>query len=112
MRKTIRHLTLVHSRDDLPSAWDGQPITWGTWRDMASTWSLHAPRDQRACASCGAIDGPCRINLGVVDNTSRLYVTRCACGHDVVYDRETDESWDLDLSDYGPDGSTVEGSLW
>lgn len=37
----------------------------------------------------------------------RLHLTRCqTCGLDVVWDSQTDEWWDLDDSDYGPEGST------
>jgi len=37
----------------------------------------------------------------------RLHLTRCkTCGLDVVWDTQTDEWWDLDASDYGPEGST------
>lgn len=38
-----------------------------------------------------------------------LVAFRCVdCGHDVVHDRRTGEDWDLDETDYGPDGSTVD----
>ena len=36
----------------------------------------------------------------------RLYAYRCQdCRHDVVWDIDTDEWWDLDHTDYGPEGS-------
>ena len=36
----------------------------------------------------------------------RLFAFRCPdCRHDVVHDVDTDQVWDLDLSDYGPEGS-------
>lgn len=36
----------------------------------------------------------------------RLYAYRCQdCRHDVVWDTDTDEWWDLDHTDYGPEGS-------
>lgn len=43
-----------------------------------------------------------------------LVAFRCTgCGHDTVLDQRTDETWDLDPDDYGPDGSTgPAGSLW
>lgn len=35
-----------------------------------------------------------------------LHASRCVdCGHDVVYDSRTNEAWDLDKTDYGPQGS-------
>ncbi len=37
-----------------------------------------------------------------------LHATRCtACGHDQVYDIATGEAWDLDETDYGPEGSVA-----
>lgn len=37
-----------------------------------------------------------------------LHATRCPeCGHDQVYDMATGEAWDLDDTDYGPDGSAA-----
>jgi hypothetical protein len=39
--------------------------------------------------------------------TWRLRVFRCQdCRHDQVWDVETDTTWDLDHTDYGPDGSS------
>lgn len=36
----------------------------------------------------------------------RLHAFRCQdCRHDVVWDTDTDEWWDLDHTDYGPEGS-------
>jgi len=36
----------------------------------------------------------------------RLHAFRCQdCRHDVVWDIDTDEWWDLDHTDYGPEGS-------
>jgi hypothetical protein len=36
-----------------------------------------------------------------------IYAARCRhCGHDVVTDTRTDERWDLEPEDYGPEGST------
>lgn len=37
-----------------------------------------------------------------------LHATRCpVCGHDQVYDAASGTVWDLDESDYGPEGSTA-----
>lgn len=37
-----------------------------------------------------------------------LHATRCpSCAHDQVYDTATHELWDLDDTDYGPEGSTA-----
>lgn len=38
----------------------------------------------------------------------RLHAFRCTdCKHDVVWDRDTDEWWTLDHTDYGDEGSTA-----
>lgn len=38
----------------------------------------------------------------------RLFASRCSdCEHDTVWDEETDEWWDLDHTDYGPEGSVA-----
>jgi len=109
-------LTLVHSRADLPPLWDGAPVTWGPWKDApVTTWRFHASVAERACTSCGLIDGREKVNLGVVDGLWRLLAYRCECGHDVVFNHETGEAWDLDPSDYGPEGSVdpnLEGKLF
>lgn len=37
-----------------------------------------------------------------------LHATRCTrCAHDQVYDTATTELWDLDDTDYGPEGSSA-----
>lgn len=43
-----------------------------------------------------------------------LNATRCTgCGHDVVHDQRTGQTWDLGPEDYGPHGSSeTVGSLW
>lgn len=43
-----------------------------------------------------------------------LHATRCpGCGHDVVWDERTDETWDLEPADYGDSGSVeCTGTLW
>lgn len=100
--------------------WQGwEPESWTTLR-------LHLPLKDVACRVCGSLD-PGRRNVGVVHApapdgvtllypTRRLHATRCVCGHDQVYDLETDECWDLDDTDYGDEGSvdpnTVQGALF
>ncbi len=42
-----------------------------------------------------------------------LIAARCRhCAHDVVTDRRTGERWDLDETDYGPDGSINTDTLF
>lgn len=42
-----------------------------------------------------------------------LHASRCGgCGLDTVWDMRTDEWWELDESDYGPDGSQDELTLF
>ncbi|QDG87138.1 hypothetical protein [Pseudarthrobacter sp. NIBRBAC000502770] len=128
-------LRLARSRHDLPLLWDGVPVTWDAWSDYRSTLPLHVPADKMACHECGAVDESL-IAWGIrppaestftttTTKTTRsghkyeaqvevpaypvhdIYAARCRhCGHDVVTDTRTNETWDLDETDYGPEGST------
>ncbi|AXH44440.1 hypothetical protein PP353_gp64 [Arthrobacter phage Kumotta] len=130
-------LRLVHSRHDLPPFWDGEPVTWDEWSDVRTSLALHIPAHEMACDKCGAIDEnlivwgirPPEAPTIMTTKTKTLpsgrkyetqvevkahplrdiYASRCRhCGHDVVTDTRTDERWDLDETDYGPEGSTAD----
>lgn len=106
--------TLVHSRADLPPSWDGEPVTWNGWtRNSVGSLVHHCDPTELACRACGSIETTTLTNHGSINGWGRLVVDRCpGCGHDTVTDQATGKLWDLDLSDYGPDGSRVEGTLW
>lgn len=138
----MSRLTLVHSRHDLPPFWDGVPVTWAPWSDHRSTLTLHVPADQMACDKCGAVDEsliswgtrPAPKGETITINQTKktrsgrkyavaaevpswpiadIYAARCRhCGQDFVTDTRTDERWDLDESDYTPQGSYPADSLW
>lgn len=116
---------LTLSRDhDLPPKWDGHPVEWEGWRDSIDVFICPPPRDREPCEACGCIGKPV-MNSGTVTvhwpdsvtaigrtrlrervSRSRLTVFRCTqCRHDTVLDHNTDQWWDLDYTDYGPDGS-------
>lgn len=120
---------LPPSWDGQPVEWDEMSDD-----DHRSTIILHAPAAALACHKCGSVDEP-RISWGKrppesptfsttrtkTTRTGRKYEVPCEveawavrdliaarcrhCLHDVVTDTRTGESWDLDASDYGPEGS-------
>lgn len=106
---------------DLPPKWDGASVEWlGEWEEEPWTsHRFHAPLADFACRNrCGSL-APRLTRRGVVGDPSvtaihrlLLYVTRCPdCGHDTVLRLDTDEAWDLDDTDYGPDGSYDETKM-
>jgi hypothetical protein len=127
-------MKLAHSRNDLPNSWDGEPVEWTGWTAHRSTMIYHAPPDVFCCRQCGTVDERL-INFGkrppetatypsTRTRTTRsgrtyeqeievpswpvvdLVASRCRhCRHDVVTDLRTDQVWDLEDEDYGPDGS-------
>lgn len=129
-------LELVHSKNDLPPSWDGRKVTWDEWSNIRTSLAYHLKPEEMACDQCGAVDEsliawglrdptPGATMSQTQTKTTRsgkkyaiaveapacpmrdLYAARCRhCGHDVVTDTETDERWDLDETDYGPQGST------
>ena len=112
-------------KHDLPPLWDDNPVTWGPWQVIVSSWRFHAPLDAQVCRSCGSLaarascSGLVRHPLAAPldEFAHRLLVERCTdCGHDTVYDLLTDQSWDLNPSDYGDEGSVdpekVQGALF
>ena len=127
-------MRLASSLDDLPRKWDGEPVEWQGWSAGRTTLAFHLPADALACRKCGAVDEQL-TNFGkrppatptypsTRTRTTRsghqyespvevpswpivdLVANRCRhCRHDTVTDRRTDQVWDLELEDYGPDGS-------
>lgn len=92
------------------------------------------PRDPASCSACGVIDAGFQFALGQMATRKHIShddiaeherrqaageisydvnvalpifeVYRCLhCSHDTVYDRQRSEWWDLDHTDYGPEGS-------
>ncbi|VXA93191.1 hypothetical protein [Citricoccus sp. K5] len=100
----------------LPAKWDGKPVTWGEWSSDLTTFVHHAPPEEWACQKCGGLHGHDAAR-GVIKGHSltprKLYAMRCrACGHDTVteWDHSNEwRTWDLDESDYAPDGSWETG---
>lgn len=91
---------------DLPPKWDGIVVEWAGWRLVWSTLVWHIK--PRPCSQCKSTR-PQETAYGYRDNIPGVLVAfRCPdCLHDVVVDPHTDEWWDLDDSDYGPEGSTA-----
>lgn len=115
--ESVRRLWGVPSQNDLPPFWDGVPVIWLGWKTIESTLDWHLPLDQVACSQCGGLGEGTLINPGTRPATEPhegwsaqlrdIYAFRCPhCGHDHVHDLNTNESWDLDPDDYGPEGST------
>lgn len=94
----------------LPPKWDGRDVNWTGWVSITTTAAVHVRRE--CCQQCGSLVEPV-INIGKLrspdDQTkwaSPLAAFRCPdCRNDTVWDRETDEWWTLDESDYGDEGS-------
>lgn len=123
----------------LPVAWDDLPVRWQP-AEVPGPVFVCPPPKPTPCAGCRQPTQPVASWRGLVEQPvpaywrrdpstgrprhwtassrvlARLRLTRCACGHDVVVDLETDEVWDLDETDYGPAGSVhpdqVQGQLW
>lgn len=131
---------------DLPPMWDGLVVQWRGWEPQLRAFICPPPKDPACCRKCGSLTAPvCNVGyvatspavthadveyeeanrrrLGSLAHKRkplvwmRLFVWRCPdCRHDVVHDNDTDECWDLDDTDYGPDGShdenTMQGALF
>lgn len=127
-------LQLVPTHPDLPPFWDGVPVKWDAWSDFRTSLAYHLPADQMACDQCGGVDevliawglrpsaeATCLTTKTKTTKSGRtyeaqvevpawpvrdIYAARCRhCGHDRVTDTRTDEVWDLDETDYVPEGS-------
>ena len=101
---------LYLARDhDLPPSWDGEPVAWSDWEQMAPMFICPPPKP-KPCKVCGTYE-PHITNSGrVIQNDGhllRLTAFRCPdCRTDQVIDWAGD-IWDLDPSDYTDDGSRV-----
>ncbi len=94
---------------DLPPAWDGVPVTWTDWElQPDTTMRFHDVAGDGLCAKCGTLGRQltCRGTTDVHPGVIRFVTNRCLhCGHDVVLDLHDDTFYDLEPTDYGPDGS-------
>ena len=93
--------------NNLPPRWNGKPVTWDGPQKGVSTIEFHAtPSKCPKCERRRWTDTWC----GFVTEqwpVAALQLYRCrGCGHDHVFDLFTNEWWDLDATDYGPEGST------
>ena len=129
----IRALPTQH---DLPPLWDGHRVEWKPWTTFWSTLDFHMKPDtcsfcgaREKCALTMGLVQPLpgeTVTRTVYQRSKRvqgrefgvnrtvaetpiywLVAFRCpSCHHDSVWDRRTDEWWDLDEQDYGDEGST------
>lgn len=107
-------LTLAREHD-LPPKWDGVVVRWRGWRTLpdARIFICPPPKEIDHCKNCGSI-AQSRINYGHRTvflagkdrDAGSLTAYRCPdCLHDLVEDETTGEWFDLDHTDYGPEGS-------
>lgn len=116
-------LTLVRE-NDLPPKWDGHPVEWAGWQNSPVIVCTRVKREP--CPGCGsraervhnrgmvvvnlAQAGAPRIGRARFQEVTKraLYAFRCPdCLLDTVWDMWSDEWWDLDHTDYGPEGSNA-----
>lgn len=91
----------------LPVAWDGQGVSWDEWADIATFICVrHLKKPRPACSRCRTSPRVSLVIHGHVGTEDLpLTLLRCPnCGADTVVDWNNN-AWDLDESDYGPDGS-------
>lgn len=114
----MRDLLVLAREFDLPPKWNGIDLEWRGWRELPDVnvfvcfrRGKEPPPDH--CSKCGSVErshvnrGTGTVRLGGKDRTAvELTVFRCPdCEHDAVCDETTGEWWDLDHTDYGPEGS-------
>lgn len=122
-------LTLAREHD-LPPRWDGHPVTWTSWGPVPAAFLCPPPAGPR-CPSChtdagqlhaagtilrelrtsstGSTGSVVRARTG--GPLGRLDVFRCTgCQLDTVHDQDGG-IWDLDATDYGPNGSQPPAAL-
>ena len=131
----VDDLLTLRREHDLPPRWDGRPVTWSGWdtgptgficpppkNECCHACGSHAPTvfnhgyvaishlitDEEITAAQAARD---LLPPGLrhkIDSLVRLELTayRCPdCNTDLVEDQVTGLWWELDHTDYGPDGS-------
>lgn len=114
-RWALRSATAAATHRPLPALWDGPPVEWRLWEPYVPVFMCDRSRrtvpPPEVCPGCGALWHPAS-STGLIKRPwerrpmADLIAWRCPeCGHDQVYDRHTDQSWDLDDTDYGPEGS-------
>lgn len=91
----------------LPVAWDGERVSWDEWAEVATF--ICARTLKKALTACDRCQTDPKVSLVVHGHVGKaeslLTLLRCPnCGADTVVDWN-DDVWDLDESDYGPDGS-------
>lgn len=110
-------LTLIHEDGrDMPPLWDGVAVTWAEWTDEPlSTMRFHSTEEDWSCHRCGSLER--RLwSVGYVQHinerrgrtwrVTRFTAMRCrTCRTDTVHDSLHGTDWELDASDYGPNGS-------
>lgn len=93
----------------LPVKWDGVPVEWSQW-ESENRVIMCPPPPVEPCPACGLVR-PRAMSRGVrrkprIGFYTALYAFRCTeCGADQVHELGSRESWLLDESDYGPEGS-------
>ena len=93
----------------LPVAWDGVPVEWTPWENPPRV-RVCPPQEPTPCGLCGSRERPVQSRglTQVEVGATLLIATRCpSCRLDTVWDARNDETWTLDDTDYGPEGSTA-----
>lgn len=104
------HLTHA-ARHDLPPLWEGRPVMWHGW-GAGPPVLICPPPARECCQFCGSLE-PSVSNRGsreVIVGSRRfmpsLIAHRCPdCRRDLVHDMGTDETWELEPSDYDDGGA-------
>lgn len=100
----------------LPAVWDGRDVEWRAWEPQPPVFAC-PPQPREPCERCRSTTTPL-MNHGIVHpaptpgtvnlrpSLRTLTAFRCPdCHLDTVWDRDTDDWWTLDETDYGPAGS-------
>ena len=128
-------LTLAREHDLPPKWDGCLVVEWTHWEAQIPMFMCPPPQTRDCCPSCGSPEPSvsCRGMVAVSPEVTRqmfdaeeenrrrlgslahkrknlalwrLHAFRCQdCRHDMVWDTHTGEWWDLDHTDYGPDGS-------
>lgn len=91
----------------LPVAWDGQGVSWDEWAEIATFICARTLKKSRTACECCEADPKVSLVIHGHVGAEKVLLTllRCPnCGADTVVDWNNN-AWDLDESDYGPDGS-------